>query len=807
MLVDQNQRVAVTDFGLAVLSSAEISAESMAKLRVGHPSVELTSTGALLGTPSYMSPEQYAGERVDARTDQFSFAVALYDGLYGEKPFDGVTIEARRRSVVRGIVRGVSRDALARVPSALRRTLLRALRPHPDDRYPDMQALLDDLEEVAAARPWHERGRGRVLVLALAALVAGSSLLLARETVRRAPKDGLLEAGAAARPLAVGSRAGARIAALITGIENRTDNAALDGTVDAAIAAALYPSTRIDSYAGTELRALSQELESAPGTLEEDAGRRLADRDGRDVVFVRGRVTTRGLGFDLTLEAKSVGSVEPLFRGTESARDLSDVIPAAVRAGVALRAALGDAPAKGETDRVVLSPSVEAVHEWVVGHGLSAQGDYFGAVDHLKRALAKDPDFTEGHAALGIALDNLLLHAEAAREFEIVLRSADRLSERRRLTLLGDYYGSLGRYAESIAAYEQLLSKWPGDIGAEVSVAATAVEAASWPLAVELARRAVADHPRAVIARSNLVLAYMGNNSYAEAEHAGATMLTDFPNAPRYGFACLAMAQTLLGEPDRTVETFKRLAAVDPEFADETAADIALYQGRLDDARGLLQGQIDQALARNNPGDARTEFAALAELRMRRHDKVGALAAATATLGGTSPRLNYLVGRVFVQAGRPEAAIALARAWTESTAADERMYTKLIDGDVLRERGRLRDAIAAYQEAGRIRDGWFVHERLGAAYLALGAWGDAERELSACVERRGEIAVFATPSLHHLPAAHYALARAKEGGHRPDALATYQAFLALEPNAQNDPLADDARLRAAALEAASPHRP
>src|SRR5438093_324183 len=47
----------------------------------------LTRTGALMGTPAYMAPEQYRGDPVDMRTDQFAFCVALYEALYGQAPF------------------------------------------------------------------------------------------------------------------------------------------------------------------------------------------------------------------------------------------------------------------------------------------------------------------------------------------------------------------------------------------------------------------------------------------------------------------------------------------------------------------------------------------------------------------------------------------------------------------------------------------------------------------------------------------------------------------------------------------------
>jgi eukaryotic-like serine/threonine-protein kinase len=70
-------------------------------------STELTQTGALIGTPAYMAPEQFNGSAADERSDQFSFCVALYEGLYGERPFGGKTLAELSDNVLRGIMRPV----------------------------------------------------------------------------------------------------------------------------------------------------------------------------------------------------------------------------------------------------------------------------------------------------------------------------------------------------------------------------------------------------------------------------------------------------------------------------------------------------------------------------------------------------------------------------------------------------------------------------------------------------------------------------------------------------------------------------
>jgi tetratricopeptide (TPR) repeat protein/tRNA A-37 threonylcarbamoyl transferase component Bud32 len=106
---------------------------------------QLTRTGAMMGTPAYMAPEQFLGTVTDARTDQFSFCVALYEALYGERPFGGNSMFALTANVCQGNVKEAPESA--KVPQWVRKILLRGLRPNASDRFPSMKALTDALQK------------------------------------------------------------------------------------------------------------------------------------------------------------------------------------------------------------------------------------------------------------------------------------------------------------------------------------------------------------------------------------------------------------------------------------------------------------------------------------------------------------------------------------------------------------------------------------------------------------------------------------------------------------------------------------
>ena len=157
VLVADEGAVKVLDFGLARAAehagSEELSAtpESGSYNQSSLLDAPLTRTGAIMGTPAYMAPEQHEGRPATAQSDQFSFCVSLHEGLYGIHPFDCSTLG----SLVAGVTTGRLQDpgANSRVPGWLRRVLVRGLAVDADKRWPSMAALLIELgKDPAQAR-------------------------------------------------------------------------------------------------------------------------------------------------------------------------------------------------------------------------------------------------------------------------------------------------------------------------------------------------------------------------------------------------------------------------------------------------------------------------------------------------------------------------------------------------------------------------------------------------------------------------------------------------------------------------------
>ena len=174
VLLGADDEVRVADFGLAAFAAHPTP------LPDGTPSPavasHLTRTGTVLGTPIYMAPEQLCGKPIDARSDQFSFCVGLWEGLYGERPFrpGKPDTDSELEGLLGAIRRGPPAPAQDRgVPRWLRALVARGLRPDPAERWPS----LDDLLARAVARQRRPLKIAAALGvgLAAAAVIAGAA--------------------------------------------------------------------------------------------------------------------------------------------------------------------------------------------------------------------------------------------------------------------------------------------------------------------------------------------------------------------------------------------------------------------------------------------------------------------------------------------------------------------------------------------------------------------------------------------------------------------------------------------------------
>jgi tetratricopeptide (TPR) repeat protein len=172
-ILDEDGRVRVLDFGLArsldaaVVNEARASFEPEVHTQRGID-VQSHERGAP-GTLGYMPLEQLWGQPLDAKSDQFSFCVSLFEALHGRRPFTGESVDALVTAMVDGALDMPPEPV--KIPSRLRRLLVRGLKAAPAARWPAMEDVLRELEQLSST------SRGRRSAWAYGGL-GGSCLVL-----------------------------------------------------------------------------------------------------------------------------------------------------------------------------------------------------------------------------------------------------------------------------------------------------------------------------------------------------------------------------------------------------------------------------------------------------------------------------------------------------------------------------------------------------------------------------------------------------------------------------------------------------
>jgi eukaryotic-like serine/threonine-protein kinase len=184
VLVGHDGSVRVLDFGIASLMDphadepTSVSPWGVARRSRAvdwrsspRPDAGPTDGGLIMGTPSFMAPEQLTGRRADHRSDQFAFCVCLHVALYGRSPVMGHTFEERREHLARGQVLDervlLAEPSVGVVPTRVRRAIMRGLSTAPAARFASMHALIAALEP--GARRWPAVLAGLMLLVGFGA--------------------------------------------------------------------------------------------------------------------------------------------------------------------------------------------------------------------------------------------------------------------------------------------------------------------------------------------------------------------------------------------------------------------------------------------------------------------------------------------------------------------------------------------------------------------------------------------------------------------------------------------------------------
>ena len=472
IFITSREQAKILDFGVAKFQDAELQngglpeakpAEGPAGMHMRTDSL-LTLTGASVGTPSYLSPEQIRGEKLDARTDLFSFGLVLYEMATGQRAFSGNTATVIRDAVLNlGVV--PVRQVCPDIPQRLEKIINKSLEKDRDLRYQSVKELQVDLRALA---PPTLAGVRRMLIWAPASIVV---LFLALMALNPAG----IRQRIWPRRESEGPPAPARIrpSVAVLGFRN------LNGKEDEAwISTALSEMLVADLSAGQQLHVIPSEDVArmkldlqlpAADNYGRDTLRQIRNQLGSDIVVLgsylaTGEKTGGKIRVDLQVQDARQGETIGVVQSDGTEAELAEL---ASRGGAGLRQKLGVAGVTADNARQV-SASVPANPEAarLYAEGLAKLHDYdaLAARHLLERAVSLDAKHALSHSALAEAWSALGYDAKAESEAKVALDLSGDLSREQRLSIEGRSHEYARDVPGAIEIYKTLRNFFPDDL-------------------------------------------------------------------------------------------------------------------------------------------------------------------------------------------------------------------------------------------------------------------------------------------------------------------------------------------------------
>lgn len=778
IMVNQSGEVILMDFGIArsVLDDAG-----------------LTVTGALLGTPAYMSPEQAKGEKADGRSDIYTLGIIFYEFLTGKVPFEANTPVA---TLLKRIQEPAPAPAKVdpTIPNELSNIVLKCLQVDPEKRYQKVRELQADLEAwlgpesgtllgvasaqmVRAKRIWERVAIG----LAIALLTVTGVVFLERSQKPPTPHK--------------------TVSVLVADFENGTGDPVFDATFEPIIGFAMEGAPFITAFNRADARKAGAQLRPGATRLDPALAQLVARREGIDVV-IGGAVQRDDSGYALSLTAIDATTGKSIISRREKAGSKERLLSVVGKLAAPVRKALGDVSPESKqlaAAETFTAASLEAAHQYSLGQDYQWAAKWEEAIQAYSKAVELDPMLGRAYAGLAVVYYNLGQRAKAEPYFSKAMSLIDRMTDRERYRTRGGYFIREGDIASAIDEYTRLVTQYPADSAALNNLALAYSLRRDMAKAVTYARQSSSIYPKAAMRRANVAIfsLYAGDFAGAEKEAIATIQLNpDYPKA----FVVRGLSQLAEGKPNEALESYKHVEdSLSPSTAAIALADLALYQGRETDAIGILNNAIPRSRAEKRSTAAARQLLLLGQAYLLAGRKSEALKSGSdALVEDQSEEVKIEAARIFAQIGNDSKARALAAPLATSLNKDYQAYSKIIEGEILLEHGDALAAIQQFRQAQPLADTWLGRFDLGRAYLAAGAFPQAHAEFNTCQSRRGEAtALFLdeTPTFHYYPATLYYLGRVQEELKSPAAADSYRAFLDLKAPESSEALVLDARRR------------
>ena len=786
IMCDRSGRVVVTDFGLARSLAGE----------------KMTRTGAMMGTIEYMSPEQAQGMEVKPSSDIFAVGLILYELLSGVMPFHAETAIASllKRTQQRAVPLA---EIDKSIPGTLSNIVCKCLEKDPQFRYQSAEGLVADL------RAWQgTKGRSRV---------SASSARLLMNRLRQMPWPRIaitavlivLTATGIALYLSRRQQATkvvthAPVSILVCDFQNNTGDSLFDDTLEPMFNVALEGASFINAFNRGTARKVAAGLPNRTRTLDEQTSRLVAVKEGV-VAIVSGSLNKRGSGYNLSVKAIDAVTGKTLASSDVNATNKDELLLEIPKLAVPIRQALGDTTPKSvqlaAAQGTLSTDSVEALHEYSVGMEQQFQGKWADALQSFSKASQLDPNFARAYAGMAAAAGNLGQIQDAEKYAKLAMEHVDRMTERERYRVRGQYYIRTRDWQKCVEEYKYLVQEYPADNVGQTNLANCYARLLNMPRAMEEGQKELQLAPNDLMARMNVSLYSCYANDFQGCERGGREVLQQNP-AYEEAFLVVAYAQLGQGQVTQATETYQKLEKISPRGASLAAAglaNIALYQGQFRQGIQILEKAVAADSTAKRIDAAADKLVMLSNAHLWRGEKEAAAAVAERALASSqSVKIRFLVAHTLIEAGEVAKARKLAGSLASELHGEPHAYAKLILGEAALKDRNPNQAIQLFDEAKDLLDTWIGRFDLGRAYLDANAFGEADSEFDHCIKRRGEVLELFMddmPTYSYLPLVYYYQGLDREGLKSKGFADSYQTYLSIRGQSTEDPLVADIHRR------------